>query len=273
MVVKKYINGEWAVSDWFSNVSKSYDFVFPFDVGIMAAMKSEVSLIIDNLVDCEELDIYGLKFYIGTLKNGNSSKNVVIGLSGPGKVNAALCTMTMVTYLRPKYILNYGVVGAISSDLNVYDVVIADKVVQADIDTTAVGDPVGLVSRINKVYFESDSMLNSFVNLAMTKFLTKNLVKTKSDRVFVGDVATTDSFIASDVKKSEILSNFPETLVCDMELGAIAQTCLAYEIPFVSVKLISDNADSSANISYEEVLKCASEVGLLLLKYLLFNID
>lgn len=58
-----------------------------------------------------------------------------------------------------------------------------------------------------------------------------------------------------------------------MELGAIAQTCYAFNMPFVSVKLISDNANSSANVSYEEVLKYASSIGLFIVESLLFNAD
>ena len=296
-----------------------------YDMGIVAAMSSEVSLVIDRLSGLEEEENQGIKFYSGIMKpvriskqsvNMSSSyKRVVVGLSGPGKVNAALCTYIMLTHFNPKFIFNYGVVGAIASGIDVFDVVVANRVVQADIDTTAVGDPVGLVSRLNVVHFNSDSVLTSVVKDLVSNLPSlddanierrlelrnssgvfnifngqKVYVDASSDslvddrplkvldykkpgNLFFGDVATTDSFVTSDSKKTEILNNFPDTLVCDMELGAIAQTCYAFNMPFVSVKLISDNANSSANVSYEEVLKYASSIGLFIVESLLFNAD
>ena len=242
---------------------------------------------------------------------------LVIGISGPGKVNAALCTEIMIELFEADCILNVGIVGAISKYLNVYDMVVAREVVQADIDTTAVGDEMGLVSRLNITYFGTDTKLTDkafsiceklpktenvaqkreaelqadkeyfediykkmgppipigMVNDTICKsYTTVNLNYKKPNSVIGGLVATTDSFIGSEEQKKKITDNFPSTLVCDMELGAIAQTCYIKEVPLVSVKLISDNADNSAPESITEVLKTASSVFLIFFEEYLYGV-
>lgn len=291
-------------------------------IGIVAAMLPEVRQIVNQLNHYREYKVDGFHFYAGSItsKIDNEYKKIVpivIGISGPGKVNAALCTDKLIELFDVDCIINVGIVGAISKDLDVYDMVVSDKVVQADIDTTAVGDDAGLVSRLNKVYFEGNSTLvdiiyDTCVNLPMTEniehiiqaelqadkeyfekiykdlgepvqdgMITESLCKSytevelnyKCPNNFVkGLVSTTDSFIATDEQKNKILKNFPQTQVCDMELGAIAQTCYIKNRPFVSIKLISDNADNTAIETYPEVLKTASSVFLVLIERCLYKV-
>ena len=113
----------------------------------------------------------------------------------------------------------------------------------------------------------------TYVNDTICKsYTTVNLNYKKPNNVIGGLVATTDSFIGSEEQKKKITDNFPSTLVCDMELGAIAQTCYIKEVPLVSVKLISDNADNSASESITEVLKTASSVFLIFFEKYLYSV-
>ena len=292
------------------------------NIGVVVAMKSEILQVINQLNHYKEYKVDGFDFYTGSLTCNIDSVHqrvipLVIGISGPGKVNAALCTEIMIELFEADCILNVGIVGAISKYLNVYDMVVAREVVQADIDTTAVGDEMGLVSRLNITYFGTDTKLTDkafsiceklpktenvaqkreaelqadkeyfediykkmgppipigMVNDTICKsYTTVNLNYKKPNSVIGGLVATTDSFIGSEEQKKKITDNFPSTLVCDMELGAIAQTCYIKEVPLVSVKLISDNADNTAVESYPEVLKTASSVFLIFFEEYLYGV-
>lgn len=291
-------------------------------VGIVAAMLSEVRQIVNQLNYYKEFKIDGFNFYTGSLlckkdKDNQKIITIVIGISGPGKVNAALCTDKLIELFNPKCVINVGIVGAISKYLDVYDMVVAREVVQADIDTTAVGDEMGLVSRLNITYFGTDTKFTDMAfgiceklpkseNVKQKRkaelqadkeyfegiykklgppvkcgMITETLCKDYTEvelkykkpyRTIGGLVATTDSFIGSDEQKKKITDNFPATLVCDMELGAIAQTCYIKKTPLVSVKLISDNADNTAVESYPEVLKTASSVFLVFFEKYLYEI-
>ena len=55
-----------------------------------------------------------------------------------------------------------------------------------------------------------------------------------------GLIVTGDWFVDSKEKMREIITHFPETRAVDMESCAIAQTCYAYSVPFISFRIISD---------------------------------
>lgn len=57
-----------------------------------------------------------------------------------------------------------------------------------------------------------------------------------------------------------------------MESAAIAQTATIMEIPFIIVRSISDNADGSAGISFEEFLKIASTNSATIVEKILENL-
>ena len=68
---------------------------------------------------------------------------------------------------------------------------------------------------------------------------------------FVGRVATGDQFISSNEKKQWIIDNF-DAYCAEMEGGAMAQTAFLNKVPFVVIRAISDKADNSATVTYEE---------------------
>ena len=117
------------------------------DIGIIGALKEEVERLIDALEEREILTLGGVEFNYGKIED----KRVVVALCGVGKVFAALCAESMIVGFAPSLIVNTGVGGALASGLKTGDIVIADKLCQHDMDTSAIGDPVGLVSGINKL--------------------------------------------------------------------------------------------------------------------------
>ena len=120
---------------------------FTADIGIIGAMDNEVLEIISMLTDRNIEKVSGIEFNTGTL----FGKKVVIARCGIGKVFAAICAEAMIIKYSPSLIINSGVGGAIDKALRPLDIVFADKLVQHDMDTSAIGDPAGLVSGINKI--------------------------------------------------------------------------------------------------------------------------
>ena len=116
-------------------------------IGIIGAMQIEIDNLLKIIKNEEVVTISGIKYIKGTIHN----KNVVIAKCGIGKVFAAMCAQTMILKFNPEIIINTGVSGGIK-DLDIGDVVIADKVVQHDMDTTPLGDPKGLISGINLIH-------------------------------------------------------------------------------------------------------------------------
>ena len=56
-------------------------------------------------------------------------------------------------------IVNIGVAGTLTKDLNVLDVAVATNVLQHDMDTSPIGDPKGLLSGINMILLPADTKM------------------------------------------------------------------------------------------------------------------
>ena len=195
-------------------------------IGIIGAMDIEVNGLIANMQE-PVTEVYGgISFTKGILHG----QNVVVSKCGIGKVFAAMCAQTMILKYSPDVIINSGVAGALSSELNILDAVIASSVVQHDMDTSPLGDPRGLISGINIVNIDSDTTTSDKL-IDAAKSLGVNTVK--------GIVASGDQFMADLIKKSDVAATFG-AIACEMEGAAIGQVCYVNKVPFAVMRTISD---------------------------------
>ena len=215
------------------------------DIGIIGAMDVEVNGLVARLNNKTSETVSGITFYSGELLG----KNVVIAKCGIGKVFAATCAEAMIIKYAPRLIVNTGVGGALAKDLGTGDIVIANKLCQYDMDTSPIGDPIGLVSGINKIWFECDGRA--------VEILTR-VAATLSLNAKVGAIATGDRFVATKELKNEIVKNFGAD-ACEMEGCAIAHVAFINSTSFVVVRAISDSADGEASMDYPAFLEIAAK--------------
>jgi adenosylhomocysteine nucleosidase len=156
-------------------------------------------------------------------------------------------------------LINTGVGGAISNELNITDIAISNFVVQHDMDTSALGDPVGLISGINIIEIPASKKLCETVCRAAEKLS----IKAKS-----GIIASGDCFVSSAEKKRYISDNF-SAIACEMEGASIAQVCYVNGVEFVVIRAISDSADGSAEMDYGEFSKIAADKSAKVVKAVL----
>lgn len=220
---------------------------FKADIGIIGALEGEVAGIISRLLDSKSETFGSIEIHTGTL----FGKRVAVARCGVGKVFAAIAAEAMILYCSPRLLVNTGVGGALAGGLKTCDVVFADKLVQHDMDTSPLGDPKGLISGINLVYFESDKRAVDILKKAAEK---------EEVNYLVGTVATGDKFVASKEDKEKIVSDF-SAVACEMEGGAIAHTAYVNSTPFVVVRAISDSADGEATMDYPTFLPLATRTS------------
>ncbi len=214
------------------------------DIGIIGAMEPEVEAIIATLEEKESETVSGITFHTGRI----GGKRIAVAKCGIGKVFAALCAQTMILKYAPDLLVNTGVGGALASGITTGDIVIASDLCQHDMDTSAIGDPKGLVSGINMIYFESDKRASEILLSAAGRLgLNARL----------GRIASGDKFIASKDDKDRIVSDFSAD-ACEMEGCAIAQTAFVNGTPFAVVRAISDSADGEATMDYPTFLPLAA---------------
>lgn len=214
-------------------------------IAIIGAMEIETRALCEKLEDERVERVSGRDYHIGKLYG----KDVVICTCGIGKVFAAICTEAMILRYKPDLVINTGVAGALSDKLDVCDVVISTSVVQHDMDTSPLGDPVGLISGINRVYFDADTAAADKL-AEITLSLGINTVR--------GAVASGDQFIAGIEAKERIKANFPDAACAEMEGGAIGHVAYVNDTPFVVLRAISDKADGTGNMDYMQFCDIAA---------------
>lgn len=214
-------------------------------IGIIAAMQIEIDGIKEKLEGAETVTLSGIDYVCGKI----GDKKVICAKCGVGKVFAALCAQTMILRFSPDCIINTGVAGGLADGLSVLDVVVANDTLQHDMDTSPLGDPVGLLSGINIVNIPCDKKVSD------TLAASVSAVGTKCVR---GTVATGDRFVSTEEKREYIKNTF-NAAACEMEGGAIGQVCYVNEVPFGIIRAISDGGNSDATLDYPTFAKSAAE--------------
>lgn len=215
-------------------------------IGIIGAMEVEIEGIV-NLIDCQRREtISGIDFISGKIH----STQVVLAKCGCGKVNAAICTQTMILKYKPDIILNTGVAGGLHYSLGVCDIAVADNVVQYDFDTTALGDPLGFISSVERVQIPCAKRVCTLLfNIASSLEETTALT---------GTIATGDRFVNSSELSGFIKNKF-NAIAADMESGAIGHVCCANKVEFGIIRAVSDSANDSSHLDYNRFMKAAAD--------------
>ena len=114
-------------------------------IGVIGAMQMEVDDLKAQMTDTQTEVYSGVEFVEGKI----GDQYVVAAKCGIGKVFAAICAEAMILKYDVDMIVNIGVAGTLTKDLNVLDVAVATNVLQHDMDTSPIGDPKGLLSGIS----------------------------------------------------------------------------------------------------------------------------
>jgi adenosylhomocysteine nucleosidase len=225
-------------------------------IGIIGAMEEEVASLID------EMEVNHKKAKAKMIFNSGNifGKEVIIVTSGIGKVNAAVCTQILVDEFNVDYIINVGIAGGIGEDIYPGDVVLGNTLIQHDMDTSAFGDKLGQIPRMDIYDFKCNKIL-----LQHAKFACAEL---EGINTFVGRIVSGDQFIANGEKIKWLGEEF-NALACEMEGASIAHVAYLNDIPFIIIRSISDNANNGAHMDYEKFKHIAVENSNKILRSML----
>ncbi|MBR6736309.1 MAG: 5'-methylthioadenosine/adenosylhomocysteine nucleosidase [Oscillospiraceae bacterium] len=209
--------------------------------GIIGALDEEIALLKASMSIEKEMSVYGFTYYHGVLEG----QKVVVVCCSVGKINAALCASVMVREMGADVVVNVGIAGGMDKKLKVLDMVISSEAIHHDCD------PI-----IEKFYpfalsYKADDRLVKLASLACEKL-------DKKPAYYVGRVATGDVFVEGGAVKERIERDFAPLCV-EMEGAAIAQACFMNEKPFLIIRTMSDNADDSASMTYDEFKPFAAD--------------
>ena len=229
-------------------------------IGILCAMDLECQLLKAHMRNPVCQKAAGIELWCGVLEG----VNVAVGVSGIGKVHAAICTQVMIDHMGIDAIINTGIAGGVHPDLKVLDIVASTKAVQYDFDISAgsldavCGYVPGFGEPTVPTYFEADGKLLEIFRKVMEKnFPQQNYLE--------GIIATGDMFVADAEVKRTLWSRF-HAYAAEMEGGAVAQTAVCNGLPFLILRAISDLAGEEAALTYEDFAQQAADhsAGILL---------
>ena len=188
-------------------------------IALCYAMPGEIESLVgkDRVPDAQAA---GVSFY-------HLSEDLVACCGGVGKVNAAMAAQLCIDRYHPALMLNAGVAGCFE-EVPIGTLVLCHGFVQHDVDTTNIGDPIGLVSTVKMVEFPTADLDAARAAMDKTGYAYR-----------VGLCATGDWFGVPCPRADFIRDTF-HPLLCEMEGGAIAQVCYRNEVPFMALKSVSD---------------------------------
>lgn len=158
---------------------------------------------------------------------------------GIGKVNAALGAALALNHDNFDGVINTGWSGAVSG---VYkgDIIVSDSCVECDFDLTPIGRLPGqkpgqdeYVYKCNNSLYKAACAVNGF----------------KHGNLGTGDFFLTNKELGNKYKEIFSINAF------DMESGALGAVCYLLDVPFVSIRKISDSADDVGVEDYTNSLK------------------
>lgn len=209
-------------------------------IAIISAMHKEIEPILSKITFTEKVNYQNYLFQKGYINDNE----VCITIGGIGKVNSGIITALMnEIFPNSDLLINIGISGGILHNVSKGDIVISEKLSYSDVDTTQFGEEYGQIPDMPRFYYGDKKIIDKIKNIGE-----------------VGLVLTGDAFINDKKKVDEIISHFPneKPLCVDMESTAFAQAAYLFDIPFVSIRCISDVVGDVNQIeAYEDYNKIA----------------
>lgn len=230
-------------------------------LGIISALCEEQQGLVEAMQGANKL-IHGMRDYTqGTL----FGIDAVCVLSRIGKVAAATTATMLVEKFGVTHILFTGVAGAGDAGVAVGDIVVAESLVQYDMDASPLF-PRFEVPLTGLSHFPSDVHLSNIVADAAQQFLAHDLnaaidhaersvFRLERPRVHRGLVGSGDRFVSCGVHLSQLSGSLSGLLAVEMEGAAVAQVCFELGVPFAVVRTISDNANEEAATDFLRFVK------------------
>lgn len=228
-------------------------------IAIVSALHDELSKVLERMPDEHRQIHAGRTFWLGHLHG----QAVVVVLSGIGKVAAATTATLLIERFGVGEIVFTGVAGALGSDIDVGDIVVASRFVQHDMDASPLfpryeipGYNTAALPANEKLTQElmaaSQQMLNHLASKLENNVLTS--FKLHSPRLHQGLIVSGDRFVSTEVESQKLQKDLPDALAVEMEGAAFAQVCHDYDVPFAAVRTMSDRADDVASFDFTRFL-------------------
>jgi adenosylhomocysteine nucleosidase len=226
-------------------------------LGLVAAMPEELAAIIAATHATDTVELGGRRYHRGHY----AGEPVVCVVSRIGKVAAATTTAILLERFSPRAVVMTGLAGAVAPVLAIGDIVIADRLLQHDLDARPLF-PRHEIPLLGVAELLADRVLADRLAAAATRFATAlppavAALGITAPRIHRGLVVSGDQFFASAEAVAALRERLPDALAVEMEGAAVAQVCHEHGVPFAIARVISDTADHGAALDFARFLTTA----------------
>ncbi len=227
-------------------------------LGVMAALPQELG----NLIE-----VMRAESGVRTVTHGSRNYHVgtvygapcVVTLARIGKVAAAATVSALIHAFEVDAVVFTGVAGGVGREVRVGDVVVADTLMQHDLDASPLF-PRFEVPLLGITRFVADRSLAAQLAAATERFIAEEgaalaqRFAIQVPQMHRGLIISGDQFVASAAAVEALRAALPDALAVEMEGAAIAQVCYEYGVPCAIVRTVSDTADAHAPASFTTFL-------------------
>lgn len=231
-------------------------------LGIVAALHEEIADLLAEMATGAHVEHIGMRdYHVGKLHG----HDCVVVLARVGKVAAAATTAALIHRFDVDELVFTGVAGGLAHGLAVGDIVVADTLVQHDMDASPLF-PRFEIPLLRRDTFDTAPSLRDALAEAARGWLDDEMatqvpaalrveLQMTTPRVHVGQIASGDRFVSSAHEVGRLRDALPQTLAVEMEGAAVAQVCHEYGIPFAVMRTLSDTADDTAHVDFPRFLR------------------
>lgn len=195
---------------------------------------------------------------------GTPAAQIRVVVTGIGMVNAAAnvtaeLERTKLSGEQFTAVLSVGSAGGLDTAARIGEVIVGTRYRYHDADATAAGYRYGQIPGMPE-FFEADGELLSLARQVAADNSAENSSETgPSDNAWVrfGEIVSGNSFITA-TNATRVRERFPDALATEMEAVAIAQVCAARDIPFLSLRAVSDLCSADSAQVFDRNLDLAS---------------
>ena len=237
----------------------------PLHLALRGAMPEEIGSDLSHLKDPSCSDHGDL-----TIHRGSWGDDVGISLawSGWGKVSAArAATRLLASDPSIDLLVFTGVAGAADPALRQWDVVLADGVVQHDMDARPLF-PRFTLPALNQDQLQPQSAWFDWAKTALLEAHDAGDID-GFGQPCSGLIGTGDRFIGDPAVMQTLRDALPDLQAVEMEGAAVAQVAEQEGVPWLVLRVISDSADETAAQSFEDFVKRYEQQAWRLIESLL----
>lgn len=206
-------------------------------IGILGAMVEEIKLVQQHTKNHK---VHKFNDYVSFTEATMGDKKVVFALTNVGMVFASSVATTLINQFHCTKLIFTGVCGGLIDDINIGDIILAEWVINYDMNCTHFISPLnpnhrhklGELPFIGLREFKSDPEL--------LKLAEKAPLPNNSIRKLRGGIVSGSEFLSLERKKqlAPVWKECGGPLGVEMEGAAVAQIAYAYKVPFLLLRSV-----------------------------------